>query len=153
VHPGRRPGSQARREGRRDQPAWPLAERPEQQHWLVTGLWADQAVGLIGGEPKCGKSCPGPDLAATVAAGTPCPRPDLAADRARVDEALAWLKPHLLILDPFVRLNRIAENAGGEVAPFARLAARPATSSCRRHRRRPSCQEVRRRHPRRPRRA
>jgi RecA-family ATPase len=151
------------------QPAWRLAERPEQQHWLVTGLWADQAVGIIGGEPKCGKSFLALDLAVAVAAGTPCLRRfavnrpgrvllypaedalhvvrrrlegicaasghrlaqldvqgitapslrlDLDADRARLDETVARLKPRLLILDPFVRLHRIDENASGEVAPL-----------------------------------
>jgi len=151
------------------QPAWRLAERPEQQHWLVTGLWADQAVGIIGGEPKCGKSFLALDLAVAVAAGTPCLRRfavnrpgrvllypaedalhvvrrrlegicaaagvalaqldvqvitaptlrlDLDADRARLDETVARLKPRLLILDPFVRLHRIDENASAEVAPL-----------------------------------
>jgi len=151
------------------QPAHCLADRPEQQSWLVTGLWADEAVGIIGGEPKCCKSFLALDLAVAVAAGTPClrrfevPRPgrvllypaedalhvvrrrldgicaaagrsladldvqvitapslrlDLDADRARLDETVARLKPRLLILDPFVRLHRIDENASGEVAPL-----------------------------------
>ncbi|HEY5168802.1 MAG TPA: AAA family ATPase [Thermoleophilia bacterium] len=151
------------------QPAHQLADRPEQQSWLVTGLWADEAVGIIGGEPKCCKSFLALDLAVAVAAGTPClrrfevPRPgrvllypaedalhvvrrrldgicaaagrsladldvqvitapslrlDLDADRARLDETVARLKPRLLILDPFVRLHRIDENASGEVAPL-----------------------------------
>ena len=151
------------------QPAHRLADRPEQQSWLVTGLWADEAVGIIGGEPKCCKSFLALDLAVAVAAGTPClrrfpvPRSgrvllypaedaqhivrrrldgicaaagrsladldvqvitapslrlDLDADRARLDETVARLKPRLLILDPFVRLHRIDENASGEVAPL-----------------------------------
>ena len=56
------------------QPAYRLAERAEQQHWLVTGLWADEAVGIIGGEPKCCKSFLALDLAVAVATGTPCLR-------------------------------------------------------------------------------
>jgi hypothetical protein len=36
------------------QPAWRLADRPEQPSWLVDRLWSEQAVGIIGGEPKCG---------------------------------------------------------------------------------------------------
>ena len=151
------------------QPAHRLADRPEQQSWLVTGLWGDEAVGIIGGEPKCCKSFLALDLAVAVAAGTPClrrfevPRPgrvllypaedalhivrrrldgicaaagrsltdldvqvitapslrlDLETDRARLDETVARLKPRLLILDPFVRLHRIDENASGEVAPL-----------------------------------
>jgi len=56
------------------QPAWRLADRPEQQRWLVDALWSDEAVGIIGGEPKCGKSFLALDLAVAVAAGIPCLR-------------------------------------------------------------------------------
>jgi len=56
------------------QPAHRLLDRPEQQRWLVTDLWSEQAVGIIGGEPKCGKSFLALDLAVAVAAGTPCLR-------------------------------------------------------------------------------
>lgn len=155
------------------QPAWRLADCPEgalgQQRWLVDGLWSEQAVGIIGGEPKCCKSFLALDLAVAVAAGTPClrrfavDRPgrvllypaedalhvvrrrlegicaaagaalaeldvqvitapslrlDLDADRARLDETVARLKPRLLVLDPFVRLHRIDENVSGDVAPL-----------------------------------
>ena len=34
------------------EPAHRLASRPAQQRWLVTDLWAEQAVGILGGEPK-----------------------------------------------------------------------------------------------------
>lgn len=146
-----------------------LAERPEAQRWLVTGLWAEQAVGIVGGEPKCCKSFLALDLAVAVASGTPClrrfavPNPgrvllyaaedalhvvrarldgicaaagcrldaldiqvitvptlriDLDADRARLQRTVEQLKPRLLLLDPFVRLHRIDENASGEVAPL-----------------------------------
>jgi RecA-family ATPase len=151
------------------QPAWRLAEAPEQRRWLVDQLWSEEAVGIIGGEPKCCKSFLALDLAVAVAAGTPClrrfavARPgrvllypaedalhvvrrrlegicaaagtdlaeldvqvitapslrlDLDADRARLEETVATLKPRLLILDPFVRLHRIDENVSGEVAPL-----------------------------------
>jgi RecA-family ATPase len=56
------------------QPAWSLAEPAEQQRWLVEGLWSEEAVGIIGGEPKCCKSFLALDLAVAVAAGTPCLR-------------------------------------------------------------------------------
>src|SRR3954471_18550117 len=56
------------------QPAWSLAEAPEQRHWLVDGLWSEEAVGIIGGEPKCCKSFLALDLAVAVAAGIPCLR-------------------------------------------------------------------------------
>jgi len=55
-------------------PAHRLAERAEDQRWLVAGLWSEQAVGIIGGEPKCCKSFLALDLAVSVAAGTPCLR-------------------------------------------------------------------------------
>ena len=146
-----------------------LAECPEQQRWLVNALWSEQAVGIIGGEPKCGKSFLALDLAVAVAAGTPCLRRfavphlgrvllypaedalhivrrrlegiceaasvhldqldiqvitapslrlDLDDDRGRLEQTVARLKPRLLVLDPFVRLHRIDENASGEVAPL-----------------------------------
>jgi RecA-family ATPase len=151
------------------QPAWRLADCPEQQRWLVDGLWSEEAVGIIGGEPKCCKSFLALDLAVALAAGVPClrrfavSRPgrvllypaedglhivrrrlegicaavgtalaeldvqvitapslrlDLEADRARLEETVATLKPRFLILDPFVRLHRIDENVSGDVAPL-----------------------------------
>jgi hypothetical protein len=56
------------------EPAYRLAERANEQRWLVTGLWSEQAVGIVGGEPKCCKSFLALDLAVSVAAGTPCLR-------------------------------------------------------------------------------
>jgi hypothetical protein len=151
------------------EPAYRLAERAEEQRWLVTSLWSEQAVGIIGGEPKCCKSFLALDLAVAVAAGVPClrrfavPHPgrvllyaaedalhivrrrlegicsaagimlanldvqvitaptvrlDLEADRRALDDTVAKLQPRLLVLDPFVRLHRIDENASGEVAPL-----------------------------------
>ena len=151
------------------EPAYRLAERSEEHRWLVTGLWSEQAVGIVGGEPKCCKSFLALDLAVAVAAGVPClrrfavPRAgrvllfaaedalhivrrrlegisaaagvalanldiqvitaptvrlDLDADRRNLAETVARLQPRLLILDPFVRLHRIDENASGEVAPL-----------------------------------
>lgn len=40
--------------------------------WLVRSLWAQSAVGIIGGAPKCSKTWLGLDLAVSVASGTPC---------------------------------------------------------------------------------
>lgn len=151
------------------EPAHRLAEHPEEQRWLVTSLWSEQAVGIIGGEPKCCKSFLALDIAVAVAAGTAClrrfpvPRAgrvllyaaedalhivrrrlegicvasgvalaeldvqvitaatlrlDLEADRRSLDATVARLRPRLLVLDPFVRLHRIDENASGEVAPL-----------------------------------
>jgi len=42
--------------------------------WLVEGLWSDQAVGIVGGEPKCCKSFLALDLAVSVASGALCLR-------------------------------------------------------------------------------
>ena len=151
------------------EPAHRLAARAAEQRWLVTALWSEQAVGVIGGEPKCCKSFLALDLAVSVATGTPClrrfpvPRPgrvllyaaedalhivrhrlegicaaaglalvdldvqvitaptvrlDLDIDRKALDATIAKLAPRLLVLDPFVRLHRIDENASGEVAPL-----------------------------------
>ena len=150
-------------------PAWQLSARPDESRWLITGLWAEQAVGIVGGEPKCCKSFLALELAVAVASGAPClrhfavPQPgrvllyaaedalhvvrdrlegicaaadcrltaldvqvitaptlrlDLPADRAALARTVAELQPRLLILDPFVRLHRIDENASGEVAPL-----------------------------------
>jgi AAA domain len=52
-----------------------LAQRPEEQRWLVTSLWSEQAVGIIGGEPKCCKSFLALDIAVTVAASASSTRP------------------------------------------------------------------------------
>jgi hypothetical protein len=51
-----------------------LALCPPERRWLVDGLWADQAVGIVGGEPKCCKSFLALDMAVAVASGTPCLR-------------------------------------------------------------------------------
>lgn len=150
-------------------PAWRLAEGVPEQRWLVTGLWSEEAVGIVGGEPKCCKSFLALDLAVAVAAGVPCLRRyavphcgrvllyaaedaqpivrrrlegiaaaaaveladldihvitaptlrlDLGADRRSLALTVAKLQPRLLILDPFVRLHRIDENASSEVAPL-----------------------------------
>jgi hypothetical protein len=142
---------------------------PPERRWLIEDLWADQAVGIIGGEPKCGKSFLALDLLVAVASGAPCLRRftairrgpvllyaaedalhvvrtrleglcratgvtltdlpihvitapslrlDLADDRHQLQTTIADLRPVLLVLDPFVRLHRIDENASSEVAPL-----------------------------------
>ena len=149
--------------------AWRLAERADEHRWLVAGLWSDEAVGIVGGEPKCCKSFLALDLAVSIASGAPCLRRfdvlkagrvllyaaedalhvvrrrlddiaaaagarladldiqvivaptlrlDLEVDRRNLAETVDRLRPRLLVLDPFVRLHRIDENASGEVAPL-----------------------------------
>jgi hypothetical protein len=150
-------------------PAYGLPIQPEQQRCLVTDLWSEHAVGIVGGQPKSFKTFLALDLAVSVASGTPClrrfpvARPgrvllyaaedaldtvrqrlegicaaagiklaeldvlvitepsmrlDIEAVRRRLEETIAKLSPRLLLLDPFVRLHRIDENASGEVAPL-----------------------------------
>jgi len=150
------------------QPAHTLAVQPAERRWLIEDLWAAEAVGIVGGEPKCGKSFLALDLAVAVASGAPCLRRfrpaqtgrvllfaaedalhvvrarlagialaagvaletldiqvitaptlrlDLREDQRRLRETVATLRPTLLVLDPFVRLHRIDENAAAEVAP------------------------------------
>jgi AAA domain len=150
-------------------PARDLPVTEEEQPWLVRELWAEEAVGVIGAEPKTFKTFLALELAVAVASGAPClrrfpvSRPgcvllycaedsltmvrrrlegicaaaglkleeldiqvitepsvrlDLEFVRRRLDATVAKLRPRLLILDPFVRLHRIDENASGEVAPL-----------------------------------
>ncbi len=142
---------------------------PQSQSWLIETLWSEQAVGIIGGEPKCCKSFLALDMAVSVASGAPCLRRyapartgrvllfaaedalcvvrqrldgicraaqldlaeldihvitaptlrlDTTTDQRRLAETVAELRPTLLLLDPFVRLHRIDENASSEVAPL-----------------------------------
>jgi AAA domain len=140
-----------------------------EHRWLIESLWADEAVGIVGGEPKCGKSFLALDMLVAVAAGVPCLRRfqparrgpvllyaaedalhlvrtrlegichaarislaelpihvitaptlrlDVADDRQQLQATIAAVRPILLVLDPFVRLHRIDENASSEVAPL-----------------------------------
>jgi len=149
-------------------PAQALDVQPPEQRWLIEDLWAAEAVGIVGGEPKCGKSFLALDVAVAVASGALCLRRfrpartgrvllfaaedalhvvrarlvgiaqaagvafetldiqvitaptvrlDLPEDQQRLRETVALLRPTLLVLDPFVRLHRIDENAAAEVAP------------------------------------
>jgi RecA-family ATPase len=49
-----------------------VAHSPSAHKWLVQNLWSHQAVGVIGGPPKCCKTWLGLDLAVSVASGTDC---------------------------------------------------------------------------------
>lgn len=51
-----------------------LSTAGPQTQWLVQGLWSDQAVGILGGEPKCCKSFLALDVAVSVASGAACLR-------------------------------------------------------------------------------
>ena len=146
-----------------------LPIRPIGRNWLVEDLWGEEAVGVLGGEPKCYKSFLSLDIAVAVASGRPCLRRfavshpgrvllfaaedalwdvrnrlegiasaagaplgtldiqvitvpvvrlDMARDREDLEATIAALKPRLVILDPFVRMHRVDENAVNEVAPM-----------------------------------
>jgi hypothetical protein len=150
-------------------PAHQLEPCPPERRWLIDTLWAEQAVGIVGGEPKCCKSFLALDLALAVASGAPCLRHfpptqtgrvllyaaedalhvvrqrlygialaagvdfttldiqvitapslrlDHPGDQARLRATVEALRPTLLVLDPFVRLHRLDENAAAEVAPL-----------------------------------
>jgi RecA-family ATPase len=47
---------------------------PPEHRWLIEDLWAEEAVGIVGGEPKCGKSFLALDMLVAVAAGVTCLR-------------------------------------------------------------------------------
>ncbi|MBC8070946.1 MAG: AAA family ATPase, partial [Deltaproteobacteria bacterium] len=51
-----------------------LDPHPPEQRWLIEDLWADEAVGIVGGEPKCCKSFLALEIAVAVASGAPCLR-------------------------------------------------------------------------------
>src|SRR5258708_7267056 len=52
-----------------------LSTAGPQTQWLVEGLWSDQAVGILGGEPKCCRSFLALHLASSVAYHQSCWRP------------------------------------------------------------------------------
>ncbi|MBE0543720.1 MAG: AAA family ATPase [Verrucomicrobia bacterium] len=51
-----------------------LESNGPQTQWLIEELWAEQAVGILGGEPKCCKSFLALDVAVSVASGAACLR-------------------------------------------------------------------------------
>jgi len=144
-----------------------LEIQPPDKLWLIESLWAQCAVGIIGGAPKCCKSWLGLDMALSVASATPClghfavkqPGPalifmaedansavrtriealcahrrldidrlnlyvitastlrlDLEHDQKRLKATVAALRPHLVLLDPLVRLHRLDENSAADIS-------------------------------------
>ncbi|HEY4175848.1 MAG TPA: AAA family ATPase [Kofleriaceae bacterium] len=61
-----------------------IAVQPHARRWLIEELWADEAVGIVGGEPKCCKSFLALDMAVSVAGGVPCLRRFAPAQTGRV---------------------------------------------------------------------
>lgn len=53
-------------------PAHQLTAVPEEKRWLIKDLWSQEAVGIIGGEPKSCKSFLALSMALAVTSGKPC---------------------------------------------------------------------------------
>lgn len=53
-------------------PVHMLSDSPPEKRWLIENLWSYEAVGIIGAEPKCGKSILALSIAVAVASGKPC---------------------------------------------------------------------------------
>ena len=73
---------------------------PAEQRWLIEGLWGAEAVGIVGGEPKCCKSFLALDMAVAVAAAAPCLRRFPVARSGRVllfaaEDALSVVRQRL----------------------------------------------------------
>ena len=89
-----------------------LAVRPVERQWLIDGLWAEEAVGIVGGEPKCCKSFLALDMAVAVASGTACLRRFAVARPGRVLLFAAEDALHVVRQ----RLDGICRAAGVELA-------------------------------------
>lgn len=89
-----------------------IAERPQARRWLIEELWADEAVGIVGGEPKCCKSFLALDMAVAVAGGVPCLRRFAPARTGRVLLYAAEDALHVVRQ----RLAGIADAAGRDLA-------------------------------------
>ncbi len=89
-----------------------LAVRAEEHRWLIDGLWAEEAVGIVGGEPKCCKSFLALDMAVAVASGTACLRRYAVVRPGRVLLFAAEDAPHI-VRD---RLDGICHAAGVNLA-------------------------------------
>lgn len=87
-----------------------LEVRPRHQHWLVDTLWGREAVGIIGGEPKCGKSFLALDLAVSVASAVPALRHFPTVDAGPVVMYAAEDAGHIVR----TRLEGIARAAGAD---------------------------------------
>ena len=89
-----------------------LEERAEGRLWLIEQLWAEQGVGIVGGEPKCCKSLLALDIAVSVASGAPALRKFSPAQTGRVLLFAAEDAPHIVRH----RLEGIACAAGVDFA-------------------------------------
>lgn len=54
-------------------PVWKVPAAEESgSRWLIDGLWSEEAVGVVGGAPKCAKTWLSLEMALSVASGSPC---------------------------------------------------------------------------------
>ena len=81
---------------------------PDHQPWLIEGLWSTNGCGIVGGEPKVGKTFLALDLAVSVASGSPCLRHFQTPRAGRVLLLAAEDAPHVVR----GRLEGIAHAAG-----------------------------------------
>ena len=107
-------------------PAHALPVCPEEHKWLIEGLWADQAVGIVGGEPKCCKSFLALDMAVAVASGAPCLRRFAVPRAGRVllfaaEDALHVVRERLEGICAAARLSLDALDVQVITAPTLRL--------------------------------
>jgi RecA-family ATPase len=51
-----------------------LVDVPPEERWLIDQLWAEEGVGIVGGEPKLCKTFLALDMGVSVASGEPCLR-------------------------------------------------------------------------------
>ena len=144
-----------------------LKVQKDQDRWLIEGLWAQSAIGVLGGPAKCFKTWLGLEMAVAVATGTDALghfptrqqgpvlvylaedslsqvrarvealcrgrgldlknlplhviteaslRLDLELDLKRLASTIDAIRPHLLVLDPLVRMHRLDENSASEIS-------------------------------------
>jgi len=107
-------------------PASELPACPEERRWLIEGLWAAQAVGIVGGEPKCCKSFLALDMAVAVASGSPCLRRFAVKEPGRVllfaaEDALHVVRERLEGICAAARVSMEALDVQVITAPALRL--------------------------------
>lgn len=107
-----------------------LEARPEEQRWLIEGLWSAEAVGIVGGEPKCCKSFLALDMAVAVASGTPCLRRFPTAQRGRVllfaaEDSTSVVRQRLAGIAAAIGVALEALDIHVIVAPVVRLDVEP----------------------------
>jgi AAA domain len=99
---------------------------PEERRWLIEGLWSAEAVGIVGGEPKCCKSFLALDMAVSVASGAPCLRRFPTIQRGRVllfaaEDSLSVVRQRLTGIAAAAGFTLDALDIHVIVAPVVRL--------------------------------